>query len=156
LEIGENDKMRSKKAIINTVFSLIEELVVIICSLIIPRLILQKFGSVYNGLTTSITQFLSYAILLRAGIGGATRAALYKPIADNNKNEVDSIVKATDIYMKKVGLILMVTILVFSLIYPIFAKVEFDYIFTFTLFIIIGIGTFAPPMLGSQTPLESF
>ena len=82
--------MRSKKTIINTIFSLICDFVAIICSFILPKLILSRFGSAYNGLTTSISQFLTCAVLLRSGIGGATKAALYKPLAENNKKEIDS------------------------------------------------------------------
>ena len=93
--------MRSKRIAINTAFSLLEETVAVVCGFILPRLILVTFGSKYNGLTTSITQFLSCAVLLRSGIGGATRAALYKPLANNNQDELNAIVKATDNFMKK-------------------------------------------------------
>lgn len=140
--------MRSKKTFINTAFALLEELVVVICGLILPRLILATFGSKYNGLTSSITQFLSCAVLLRSGIGGATRAALYKPLAKKNKDEVNSIIKATDIFMKRVGFILGIAICLFSLIYPLFVIKEFDYIFSFSLFLIIGISTFAESFFG--------
>ena len=140
--------MRGKKAIINTIMSLLEELVAIVCAFILPKLILSYFGSKYNGLTTSITQFLSCAILLRAGIGGATKAALYKPLADNNKKEINSILKATDIFMKKVGIILAGLIFVFAMIYPFFVSNEFSWFFTFSLFLIIGISTFAESFFG--------
>ena len=140
--------MRSKKTIINTIFSLLEDFVAIICSFILPKLILSHFGSAYNGLSTSISQFLACAILLRSGIGGATKAALYKPLADNNKKEIDSIVKATDIFMKKIGLILAVSIICFAAIYPIFVQSDFSWLFTFSLFIIIGISTFAESFFG--------
>ena len=140
--------MRGKKTIINTIFSLLEDFVAIVCSFILPKLILSHFGSAYNGLTTSISQFLACAVLLRSGIGGATKAALYKPLATNNKKEIDSIVKATDIFMKKIGLILAISIIVFAAIYPIFVHSEFTWLFTFTLFVIIGIGTFAESFFG--------
>ena len=68
--------MRTKKAIINTFAGLMYETVALICGMILPRLILRSFGSSYNGITTSITQFLSVIALLRSGIGGVTRAAL--------------------------------------------------------------------------------
>lgn len=140
--------MRTKKIILNTIFSLIEEIVVIISTFIIPRLILSYFGSKYNGLITSITQFLSCAVILRSGIGGATRAALYKPLSENNKDEFDSIVKATDIFMKKIGGILLIIIIIFSTVYPFFVKNEFDWFFTFSLFLIIGINSFAESFFG--------
>ena len=69
--------MRTKKAVINTMTSIMAEVVSIICGLILPRLILGAFGSSYNGITSSITQFLSCIVLLRAGVGSVTRAALY-------------------------------------------------------------------------------
>lgn len=140
--------MRGKKVAINTIFSLIEEFVAIVCGFILPKLILSAFGSKYNGLITSITQFLTCAVLLRSGIGGATRAALYKPLASKNKEEIDSIVKATDIFMRKIGIILAISILVFSLIYPFFVRNDFDWFFSFTLFLIIGASTFAESFFG--------
>ena len=78
--------MRSKKALINSISSLLSQLVTIICGFVLPRLILSQFGSSYNGITSSITQFLNCVILLRAGVGGVTRAALYKPLADGDNN----------------------------------------------------------------------
>ena len=140
--------MRSKKTVKNTVFSLIEDFVAIVCSFIIPKLILSRFGSVYNGLTTSITQFLSCAILLRSGIGGATRAALYKPLAEKNNKEISSIIKATDIFMKKIGLILLAFIVLFAAFYPMIIHTNFTWFFTFSLFLIIGISTFAESFFG--------
>lgn len=140
--------MRGKKTVINTAMSLFEEFVAVACGFVLPRLLLTAFGSKYNGLTTSITQFLSYAVLLRAGIGGATRAALYKPLAEKNKDEINAIMKATDLFMKKIGLILGGGIVVFATVYPSFVVSEFDWLFTFSLFIIIGISTFAESFFG--------
>ena len=80
--------MRSKKALINSISSLLSQLVTIISGFVLPRLILSQFGSSYNGITSSITQFLNCVILLRAGVGGVTRAALYKPLADGDNNQI--------------------------------------------------------------------
>lgn len=140
--------MRGKKAALNTAFNLLEQFVSVICGLILPRLILSTLGSQYNGLTSSITQFLSCAVLLRSGIGGATRAALYKPMAEEDHDEINAIVKATDIFMKKIGIILAGAIVLFATIYPLLVKNEFDWFFTFSLFIIIGASTFAESFFG--------
>ncbi len=140
--------MRGKKATLNTFFNLLEEIVVVICGFILPRLILSGFGSRYNGLITSITQFLACAVLLRSGIGGATRAALYKPFATHDKDKIDGIVKATDNFMKKIGIILGVAILAAATWYPFLVKTEFDWFFTFSLFLIIGASTFAESFFG--------
>ena len=117
--------MRSRKALINIISNFAEELIAIICAFILPKLILLTFGSSYNGIVTSITQFLSCAVLLRSGIGGATRAALYKPLANNDTNEINSIIKATDIFMKKVALFLFILIFILAIIYPFFIINDF-------------------------------
>lgn len=140
--------MRSKRLILNTFMSIVEEIVSIISALIIPRFILSSFGSAYNGLTASITQFLSVAVLLRSGVGGATKAALYKPIANNDKDKINSIMSATDIYMKKISIILVLVIIIFAAIYPFFVISDFNWFFTFSLFIIIGISTFVSSFIG--------
>ena len=140
--------MRGKKVAINTVFSLLEELTAVICGFILPRVILSTLGSQYNGLINSITQFLACAVLLRSGIGGATRAALYKPMAENNFDDINAIVKATDNFMKKIGLILAGVILVFASVFPFIFKNEFGWIFVFSLFLIIGASTFAESFFG--------
>ena len=139
---------RGRKAAINTFASLAEEVTSVICGFILPRLILSAFGSKYNGLITSISQFLGCAVLLRSGIGGATRAALYKPLANKDKDEFNSIVNATDIFMKKIGIILMMAIFVFAMIYPLLVENEFGWLFTFSLFLIIGASTFAESFFG--------
>ena len=140
--------MRGKRLAINTICSLAQEIVSVICGFILPRLILASFGSRYNGLIASITQFLSCAILLRAGIGGVTRAALYKPLAQEDHESFCAIVNATDRYMKRIGMILAVLIFAFATIYPILVKNEFGWLFTFTLVIIIGASTFAESFFG--------
>ena len=67
--------MRSKKAILNIITSLLLQVVVLICGFIVPKLIITKFGSNVNGLISSITQFLAYITLLEAGFGPVVNAA---------------------------------------------------------------------------------
>lgn len=140
--------MRTKKAVINTMTSIIAEIVSIICGLILPRLILGAFGSSYNGITSSISQFLSCVVLLRAGVGSVTRAALYKPLAKKDINEISGIVNATAIFMKKVALIYVGALLIFACIYPFFVRDSFDWIFSATLVLIIGSSTFVDNYFG--------
>ena len=132
------NKSRGKKALINTAIALLKEFVAVVCGFVVPRLILKNYGSIYNGLTTSITQFLNCAVLLRAGVGGATRAALYKPLADGDTAKINAIMSATNRYMHKIALIIAGMIVAFAAIYPMFVSYEFEWFFTFSLFLIIG------------------
>ena len=69
---------------LNIACSVLLQLVTGICGLILPRFVLRNFGSEVNGLVASVTQLLSYAVLLEGGIGGVMKAALYKPLANED------------------------------------------------------------------------
>jgi len=140
--------MRGKKAVYNSATALLSQFVTIICGFILPRLILSAFGSSYNGITQSITQFLNCVILLRAGVGGVTRAALYKPLAEENNTAVSGIVNATQVFMKKVSIIFAVALIAFACIYPFMIRDQFDWLFSATLVLIIGFSTFAQNYFG--------
>lgn len=140
--------MRAERAVLNTACALLQELVGIACAFILPRLVLQAFGSTYNGIMSSITQFLGCAVLLRAGIGGATRAALYGPLARNDQPHINALMSATERYMRKVALLLGLMILSFACLYPFLVLDEFAWLFSFSLFLIIGISTFAETLFG--------
>lgn len=140
--------MRSKKTAMNSIMALIAQMVSIICGFILPRLILSHFGSSYNGITSSITQFISCVVLLRAGIGSVTRAALYKPLSEHNVQEISGIVNATEQYMKRIAMIFAGALVVFAIVYPYIVSEEFEWFFSFSLVLILGISTFAQNYFG--------
>lgn len=137
---------RAKALKLNIVTNLLHELVVLISGLILPQLILRHFGSSCNGLVSSITQFLGFSVILRAGIGGSVRAALYKPLAENDKELLDGIMVSTDNHMKKIGAVLGALILSFSFIYPFIVIDEYSWFFAFSMVLIIGAASFADNM----------
>ncbi len=137
---------RSTNAKLNIASGLVQELVAVICGLILPRVMLAFFGSTYNGIVNSVTQFLGFSAILRSGLGAVTNAALYKPLADGDWDKVSSIMVATDRFMKKVGWLLAGLILGFSLLYPLVVLDEFPYGFSALLVILIGISSFVENM----------
>lgn len=134
--------MRSKKTVLNILSSLSLQIIVIISSLIVPKLIISSFGSDVNGLVTSITQFLAYITLLESGIGPVVKAALYKPLATKNKHEIVNILKSTEKIFKTIGKIFIVYLILLFLFYPILVNNEFNYLYTISLILIISISTF--------------
>lgn len=139
---------RKKKAAVNSVAGLLCELITVISGLILPRLILSAFGSQYNGVTSSITQFLSFVTLLSAGVGAVTKAALYKPLERKDHVAVSRIMRATESFLRKVAFIFLGILAVMSVIYPFLVIEEFDWFFTATLVVVIGLSTFAEYYFG--------
>lgn len=140
-------KSRTQKAILNTICSSIYEIISLVVGLIVPRLILTNFGSAYNGITHSISQFISYIAIMKSGIGAATKAALYKPLADKDDDKISAIIASTQKFMNKIALLFVGFVLIFACIYPLWID-EFGWTFTSTLIIIISISTFAEYYFG--------
>lgn len=140
--------MRGKKALLNSAASLLLEFVSVICGFIVPRLIIGTYGSDVNALTSSITQFLSYIALIEAGVGGVIRAALYKPLADNNRSAVSSIIVATEKFFRRIALIFVAYAVVLAGVFPVLVNKNFDWLFTSALVLIIALSTFAQYYFG--------
>ena len=139
---------RTKKAFRNSSVALLGQGVALVCGFILPRLILINFGSKYNGITSSISQFIECIVLLRTGVGGVTRASLYRPLAEHDTAKINGIVNATQQFMRKVAIIFAVGLAIFACIYPFFVAEEFDWLFTASLVLILGISTFAQNYFG--------
>ncbi len=149
--------MRTRKAFKNMVASMVYQVVAIACGLITPRLILSHFGSTYNGVVSSATQFLSMIHILTLGITGATRVALYKTLGGNDTLGTSRIMKATKLYMHKVALALLGYVAILCLIYPYISHNDLSNIQNAALIAIVGIGTFAQYFFGisNQTLLQA-
>ena len=128
--------------------SLASEGVALACGLVLPKMILSNFGSAYNAITQSISQFISYISLMKAGIGGATGAMLYKPVAEGNTQEISEILASMEKFMRKISLIFVLFVLGLAIIYPTFIVKEFDWWWTASLTVIISLSTFAQYYFG--------
>lgn len=140
--------MRSKKAIYNITTNLLLQIIIVIYGFVVPKIIITNFGSNVNGLVSSITQFLAYITLLEAGFGPVVKSVLYKPIANNKKNTIANILKASERFFRIISYIFIVYIIALSFLYPLIVNNDFEYFYTFSLIIIISISTFAEYYFG--------
>jgi hypothetical protein len=132
----------------NTIGSMLDQLVVILCGLIIPRLILTSFGSEVNGLVNSITQFLGLITFLELGTGAVVKSALYKPLAENNIESISKIVRVAKRFFNILGGILAVYVVILIFVFPHINQSNFSFAFTALLIGAISIGSFAQYFFG--------
>lgn len=140
--------MRKQRLLYNTVSSLVFQVVTIICGFIIPRLILNTYGSSVNGLVNSIVQFLGIIAFLELGVGAVVQSALYKPLAEKKKDDVSKIISSANKFFRRLAKILLVYVIFLVLFYPMFAAKEFDFAYTATLVVAISISSFAQYYFG--------
>ena len=132
--------MNKKKNIFS---ALILQILTMISGLILPRIIIGKFGSEMNGMVSSITQFLSFISLLEGGVGAVILAELYKPIELNEQEKVNSILNSCQKFFKKLAMLFVVYTFVVGFIYGIAVRSNYQFIFVCILVFILSFGTLA-------------
>lgn len=132
--------MNNKK---NAISSIMTQCVTLIQGLIIPRLILETFGSDVNGLINSITQFLGFISLLEGGLGAVVLAELYRPIEDKNEKEIRNILEACQAFFNKISIVFVAYIVVLSIVYSFIVKKEFSLGYTASMVMILSLVTLA-------------
>lgn len=132
--------MASKtKGVKNIIWGLAAQIITIGLGIIIPRLVLTNLGSEANGLLNSVSSILTYMSLLEAGVGTATLQALYKPIGEDNKAEINSIMSATHYFYKITGYIYLGIVIILSIGYALVVQSTISRIYIFLVVIISGL-----------------
>lgn len=140
--------MRKKRLLYNTISSLAFQVTTIVCGFILPRLILNAFGSEVNGLVNSITQFLGMITFLELGVGAVVQSALYRPLADKNQNKVSEIIASANKFFTRLGYILLAYVGVLLIVYPRFVGKNFGVAYSAMLIIAMSISSFAQYFFG--------
>ena len=132
--------MSSSKTKKNVFISFGCQFIIIALGIIIPRIMLVNYGSDINGLTGTITQIFTYMALLEAGIGQATKNALYKPIADNDNNGISYIVSVSRMYFRKITVFYGLGVLILSILIPFILRSDVNKITIFFVVLFEGMG----------------
>lgn len=130
--------MRSKKALINIIANLVLQVTVAISGLLLPRFFIIAYGSTMNGMIVSVTQFISYLALVEAGVSAASIVGLYKPLADNNINEINRILSATKKFYYRSGLAYVALLVVLVIVYPMLVQNQIEESITRFMIIILA------------------
>ncbi|EXJ23346.1 O-antigen flippase Wzx [Alkalibacterium sp. AK22] len=140
VEIG-----RKKATIQNAVFEFSYQLVMISFGFIIPRLFLTYYGPTIHGLTSSITNVMSYVLLLNAGLNTASIQALYDPLNKKDIRRLNEILNAIRQYYIQTGMAFTASVVLLALILPYFIpEVPVNIVFWLML------------VMGMQSTLTSF
>ena len=139
---------RGKKLALNTISSIVLEVVTLIVGFVLPRLVLEAFGSDVNGLVNSISHFLGVVALLDMGVGSVVKSSLYKPLAENDKDSVSKIYVSASRFFKRLAMILLAYIMVLLVVYPLIVNKDFGYLYTVALIGAISISLFAQYYFG--------
>lgn len=141
------NEQRLKK--INIFTTLLSQLVTIASGVIVPRLMLQAYGSEAYGISVSIAQFLAYISLVEGGIGGVGRGKLYGALAAQDTENISAVYNAIQAFFRGVAAVFIGYCLVLGFGYYDLASVTvFSREYIFCLVLVIGVTTLANYMFG--------
>ena len=131
--------LKNKATLLNTISTLFLQITLILNGFIIPKLILDTFGSDVNGLVSSITQFLNYIALVEGGITGVIMAKLYKPLTSGDNDKLSAIFVSAQKFYKKIGFIFVFYAIALAIIYPLAFDTGFSFAYVALLTLILSI-----------------
>lgn len=106
------------RGFLNLIVGILSQGITLTLGIVIPKIYVDNLGSEVNGLMTTVTQIFAYVALLEAGIGNTTLQALYKPLAQKKRGDINSILAATDYYYKRTSILYFLAVIVLALLYP--------------------------------------
>lgn len=129
-----------KKIKYNLIVGVLGQAIALVLGVLLPKLVITSYGSEVNGLLSSVTNIYAYIALVEAGVAAASCQALYKPIAQQDRDSINAVLAATNKYYHRSGLGYLGLIVAFAVIYPILIQTEIPY-YTIALVILLnGIG----------------
>lgn len=145
--------LRNKRLKLSTLTSLANQIITVICGIILPRLILITYGSEVNGLINSITQFLQIIAFLELGVGAVVQSSLYKPLAEKDSISISKIVASSQKFFSRLAMILLVYVVILMMGYPFVTEQDFGWLYTATMIGVISISSFAQYFFGITNSL---
>lgn len=100
--------MRTKNSIKNIIFSLISNIVTILIGIISQAIFIKILGTEYLGINGLFTNIISMLGIIELGIGNAIIYNLYKPVAENNINLINSLMNFYKKSYQVIGLLVFV------------------------------------------------
>lgn len=109
---------RVRKSIKNAKIGILFFGLSIIAQFFSRKIFLEFLGDEFIGLTGTLRSVLSFLNLAELGIGTAIGYTLYKPIYDNNKQEINKIIGLLGFLYHRIGLFVLAGGLLVSLFFP--------------------------------------
>lgn len=92
-----NRSSRTKKTIVNTTFSIMNQLLAVVLSFVLRTAFIKILGDQYTGIASVFTTILTMLSLSELGFATAVATALYQPLRDNNQKKIQQLM---DFYKK--------------------------------------------------------
>ncbi len=120
------------------------------------KIFLDYLGAELLGLNTTAQNLLQFLNLAESGIGAAVAFALYKPLRQKNKQEINEIISVQGWFYRWVGTIVLLGSVILMIFFPlIFKKAQIPLIFAYATYIAFLTGALLSYFVNYSTVLLS-
>ena len=117
---------RVHKSILNAKVNLLFYFLTIFLSFFSRKIFLECLGTEFIGLTGTLGNILGYLNLAELGIGSCVSFFLYKPLEQNNRQQIIEIMAVFRYLYRNIGLIILCSGIILSISFPwVFSNTEF-------------------------------
>ena len=109
---------RTHKSVLNAKVNLLFYLLALFVSFFSRKIFLEHLGADFMGLTGTLQNILGFLNLAELGVGASVSYALYKPIAEGNREEINQIVSVFGCLYRYIGSFVLGTALLVSAFLP--------------------------------------
>ena len=143
-----------RKLSFNMLTGAVYRILTVLTGLAVQRYLLTQYGSSINGITSSITQILSYLVILEAGIGAATVSRLHSPLRNGDGEKISALIAESGRMYRRAGAWFLVLLAVISVALPLATADELAPLTVALLTVLSGIGSvIAYLFTGKYSPL---
>lgn len=147
---------RTKKSLLNSGVSLLFQILSILIQFVARKVFLDYLGTEILGLNTTAQNLLQFLNLAELGIGTAISFTLFKPLAENNKQEITEIIDLQGKIYKRIALFLLFGSAILMCFFPkIFSKIELPLWYAYASFGVYLIGSLLTYFLNYRQVLLS-
>lgn len=147
---------RTKKSLLNSGISLTFQILNILIQFVSRKVFLEYLGTEILGLNTAVQNLLQFLNLAELGIGTAISFTLFKPLAENNKQEISEIIDLQGKIYKRIALFLLLGSAILMCFFPsIFSKIELPLWYAYASFSVYLIGSLLTYFLNYRQVLLS-
>ncbi|MCI8287950.1 MAG: hypothetical protein HFH89_09910 [Lachnospiraceae bacterium] len=124
---------RTRNSFLNALSAILLTLINGLLGIIVTRLVINKFGSDFNGLNSTVNQIVNVLLILEGGFTLASNVALFEPISKKDYSTSNGVLRATRFKFRKIAVIFLIAGLLVAGVYSSSVRTNLAREFVFTM-----------------------
>ena len=132
---------KTRKSVLNSITSILYTVIGALCNLIVIRALIEQYGSDFNGLNSTASQYISILMIIEGGFAIAANVALFAPLSNNDHQIINGILSAVNKRFHRIGIIFLCVGVLTAIGLTFMIRSSLDYSIRFATFLMLVVST---------------